>query len=234
MVEPGNVIEMEPDDPVVVQFVHTTISSSDTSPIVREIDVSILQQSLTVITGDVGSGKSIFLRSIVDRHLVRSGTLAVNVAAIGYCAEDAWVQNLSIRDNIVGPSTFEEDWYNQVLDLCCLEEDIGHLIGRDAFIAGRFGANLSQSLQHRIVRTFYILPIISRLTISKAIARAVYSRAALLLLDDSFSMHSASVASQLLARLFSPNGVVRRTSTIVVAATDPGKYGIMSRKKLVS
>ncbi|CEJ92754.1 hypothetical protein VHEMI08385 [[Torrubiella] hemipterigena] len=198
--------EPEDEESPAVEFSNATLASSSAGPIVRDVNISLPRQSLTIVTGEVGSGKSTFLRSLVDCQLVRAGIVGVHEPVLGYCGQDPWIQNLSILENIVGPNTFERAWYRRVLNLCCLSDDIRALPGSNNFVAGRLGANLSQSLQHRI-----------------ALARAIYSRATFLVLDDIFMAQSAFVTGQLITNILAPDSFIRQYSTIIMATkrTDP-------------
>lgn len=147
--------EHKPEQPFVVEFSNVALAPHDaTTPILNGIDTSFLLQSITVVTGGSGAGKTLFLSALVNRDLIVSGTLTINEDAIGYCGQHAWVQNLSIRDNIVNSTIFDNRWYRRVVRMCCLEDDIDSLPGRDRFVAGRFGMNLNHSLRHRVVRKF--------------------------------------------------------------------------------
>ena len=84
-----------------------------------------------------------------------------------------WIRNCSLRDNITcfseRPSSAAADmeWYRQVLHACCLDEDIAAMPAGDATEIGENGINLSGGQRARC-----------------GLARALYSRATFLLLDD--------------------------------------------------
>ena len=54
---------------------------------------------------------------LVDGNIALHGSL-------GYCAQQAWIQNATIRDNILFHKKFDEDWYNQVIEACSLKHDL--------------------------------------------------------------------------------------------------------------
>lgn len=89
-----------------------------------------------------------------------------------YCAESPWLQNDTIRSNITcdGSSDIVSRWYTTVLRACCLEEDLDALPNGDETVVGERGETLSLSLRCRI-----------------ALARAVYSKAHIYLLDGVLS-----------------------------------------------
>lgn len=100
-------------------------------------------QGITMITGPVGSGKSTILKALL-RH--QSGLLK-----IAYCAQDAWIRDGTIRDNIIGPSDFDSTWYDEVLALSQLKPDLAALPDRDMHLTGESGASLSGGQRQRVV-----------------------------------------------------------------------------------
>jgi ABC-type multidrug transport system fused ATPase/permease subunit len=93
-------------------------------------------------------------------NLPRSGGVA-------YAAQESWVQNETIRENIVFGSEFDERRYKKVIRQCGLERDLTLFEAGDATEVGEKGLTLSGGQKARIT-----------------LARAVYSRAEILLLDD--------------------------------------------------
>ena len=51
--------------------------------------------------------------------------------AISYVPQQAWIQNMTLRDNILFSKTYNKDKYDQVLDACALVEDLKILTGGD-------------------------------------------------------------------------------------------------------
>ena len=110
---------------------------------------------------------------LVDGNIALHGSL-------GYCAQQAWIQNATIRDNILFHKKFDEDWYNQVIEACSLKHDLEILPSGDATEIGEKGINLSGGQKHRI-----------------AMARIVYSKVDVCLLDDPLSAVDAHVGKHL-------------------------------------
>ena len=125
---------------------------------------------LTVIIGEVASGKTALLQAILGEMDTRSGRVIQPKGMVGYCAQSPWIQSMSIRDNILFSSPLEEERYNKVLNACALTVDINSFKDRDLSLIGENGIGLSGGQRARI-----------------ALARAVYSRARTLLLDDPLS-----------------------------------------------
>ena len=75
---------------------------------------------------------------------------------------------------------FDEDWYNQVIEACSLKHDLEILPSGDTTEIGEKGINLSGGQKHRI-----------------AMARIVYSKVDVCLLDDPLSAVDAHVGKHL-------------------------------------
>ena len=82
----------------------------------------------------------------------------------------AWLQNASIRGNILFGLPFDEDRYNKVLDVCALNSDLEIFEFGDKTEIGEKGITLSGGQKQRV-----------------ALARAVYSQAKIIVMDDCLS-----------------------------------------------
>lgn len=91
---------------------------------------SVQEKSLSVIMGPVGSGKSSFLSSILGEMWLadnEEGKVVGTVRASGsvtYCAQEPWIQNLTVKDNILFGNELDEERYNAVISCCALEADM--------------------------------------------------------------------------------------------------------------
>ena len=117
-------------------------NASDEEPYLKSIDVQIKEKSLVAVVGTVGSGKSSLISAILGEMQLVDGNIALH-GSLGYCAQQAWIQNATIRDNILFHKKFEEDWYNQVIEACSLKHDLDILPSGDATEIGEKGINLS-------------------------------------------------------------------------------------------
>lgn len=137
-----------------VQFQDVTISLKDgNDAVLRAVNLNIPQSSLTMLVGPVGSGKSTLLKAILGEVKLLSGLIKVSCGPIAYCDQSAWLRLGSIRDNILGPSTFDETWYRQVLHACALDEDLTQLEDGDKSLVGSGGIALSGGQKQRVVRS---------------------------------------------------------------------------------
>lgn len=121
------------------------------------IDVNLYFQpyKLSVIIGDVGSGKSTLIKLITGQMRTMEGHIFVDKAGISYCGQIPWIRNRSLRENIVGRQEFMPGWYRIILHVCHLLEDFAQMQRGDMTIAGSGGCNLSGGQKHRVVSNIY-------------------------------------------------------------------------------
>jgi ABC-type multidrug transport system fused ATPase/permease subunit len=125
--------------------------SSDSRPANRPITFEATRGTVTMIMGPVGSGKSTLLKAILGEINPKSGTVEIGTPFVGYCSQAPWLQNCSIRDNIVGAIEFDQDWYRSIIRLCSLQEDLVRMPQKDLTIVGSRGITLSGGQKHRVV-----------------------------------------------------------------------------------
>ncbi|KAI1878317.1 uncharacterized protein JN550_000499 [Neoarthrinium moseri] len=187
----------------LIEFSDASIAPSiDTEPVLQGVNLQILPSTLTVIVGPVGSGKTTLVRALVGEASICGAVNGIDQTSIGYCDQVSWLRNISIRDNIVGPTEFDETWYDTVLKCCLLHEDLQEISGGDKALAGSGGAILSGGQRQRV-----------------ALARAVYSRKSILIMDDVFSALDYRTSKAIVYQLLGSNGVLRALGTTVVMAT---------------
>ncbi|KAF9104630.1 hypothetical protein BGX29_001523 [Mortierella sp. GBA35] len=145
----------------------------------KNIDLKIPRGQLVAIVGAVGSGKSSLLNALVGEMKKTSGIMSYG-GTIGYCPQSAWIQNATVKDNILFGLPLDEARYQRVVKDCALERDIQILPDGDQTEIGERGINLSGGQKQRV-----------------NIARAVYYDADVVLLDDPLSAVDAHVGKYL-------------------------------------
>uniref|UniRef100_A0A8C2XHS4 ATP-binding cassette sub-family C member 5 n=1 Tax=Cyclopterus lumpus TaxID=8103 RepID=A0A8C2XHS4_CYCLU len=135
--------------------------------------------SLVGICGGVGSGKSSLLSALLGQMTLLEGNVAVS-GGFAYVAQQAWILNDSLKENILFGNEYDQDKYNAVLEACCLLTDLAELPYGDMTEIGERGANLSGGQRQRV-----------------SLARALYSERPILLLDDPLSAVDACVGSHI-------------------------------------
>jgi ATP-binding cassette, subfamily C (CFTR/MRP), member 1 len=174
------------------------------TPVVKDIDLSLRIGSVTMIIGPVGCGKSTFLKGLLSETPMSSGFVYVRNNSISFADQDPWVQNGTIKDAIYGASAIPADrmWYDDVVACCGLAEDIKNFPKGDETIVGSKGISLSGGQKQRL-----------------ALARAIFSRAEILLLDDVFSGLDRETEEHIFRKVFARNGLLRRMNTTVILVT---------------
>lgn len=138
--------------PLAVCIENVAIQSPTMSPILTNVNLTIAQGSLVVCSGPVGSGKTTLLKSLMGELPIASGSISISSKRIGCCEQLPWLPSGTLKQAVIGFSTADEQWYEQVIRLCCLEEDLSVLPkGSDTMIGSR-GLNLSGGQRQRVVR----------------------------------------------------------------------------------
>ncbi|GLD97558.1 hypothetical protein PINS_up006248 [Pythium insidiosum] len=150
-----------------------------TDVLVANANLTVRRGELVVIHGLAGVGKSLLLSAIRGDIDVLQGRVHVDASLrVAYCSQEPWLQTMSIRDNVLFGSAFDEHKYWCVMDACGLLEDLEQLPMGDATQVGPKGINLSGGQKARI-----------------ALARACYADADLYLLDCPLASVDAVVQS---------------------------------------
>jgi ABC-type multidrug transport system fused ATPase/permease subunit len=149
----------------------------------RNLDVNFPEQKLSVICGPTGSGKSSLLLALLGELECTEGQYFLpksdNVFAdpitgltntVAYAAQTAWLLNATVRDNILFGEEYDAKRYEAVVRGCALAKDFENLDGGDLTEIGEKGVNVSGGQKQRI-----------------SLARACYSRSAIVFLDDPLS-----------------------------------------------
>lgn len=125
--------------------------STQSPPVVTNVSFSILPATLTMVIGPIGSGKSSLLKGLLGEIPATKGNVYISHAEVAFVDQTSWIQNCSIRGNIIGTSDYESAWYQRVMHVCALENDIEGMTEGDNTIAGSGGATLSGGQKLRIV-----------------------------------------------------------------------------------
>lgn len=144
----------------------------------HDIDLEVRQGEFVVVTGLIGSGKTSLLSAISGFMNRTSGSIAVNGSLL-MCGTP-WVQNATVKENIVFGRTLDEQHYREVIYACSLESDLEILPGGDQTEVGERGITLSGGQKARI-----------------NLARAVYGEHDIILLDDVLSAVDARVGKHI-------------------------------------
>ncbi|XP_028160766.1 probable multidrug resistance-associated protein lethal(2)03659 [Ostrinia furnacalis] len=161
-----------------------------------DINLTIKPETLTVVVGTVGSGKSTLLQAMLRELTPTSGQLTVN-GIIAYAAQDPWLFEASVRQNILFGQDMNMQRYKQVIKCCQLKSDLEILPHGDKTVVGERGASLSGGQRARI-----------------SLARCVYQHADVYLLDDPLAAVDAKVAQAIYEDCI--RGFLRHKATVLV------------------
>ncbi|PYH41660.1 putative ABC bile acid transporter [Aspergillus saccharolyticus JOP 1030-1] len=167
-----------------------------TSPVLSNVNLNV-PQGLTVVHGKVGSGKTALLQALLGELDRLEGESYIPNETVGFCGQTPWLQSMSIRDNILFSSPFDEQRYKLVLDACALIPDLSNFKHGDLSFVGENGIGLSGGQKARV-----------------ALARAMYSSARVLLLDDPLSALDHNTAETVVEKCF--QGPLMRDRTVVL------------------
>ncbi|SJL08922.1 related to YOR1-ABC transporter [Armillaria ostoyae] len=141
---------------------------------VPSINMEVPQKCLVAVVGRVGSGKSSLLQGLIGEMRKISGDVSFR-GPVAYCPQTAWIQNATLRDNILFGQPLDEERYWGVVERACLLPDLQTLPDGDLTEIGEKGINLSGGQKQRV-----------------NIARALYYDAKILLFDDPLSAGQSS------------------------------------------
>ncbi|XP_061080827.1 multidrug resistance-associated protein 1 isoform X2 [Conger conger] len=178
---------------------NSTFSWSRTDPpTLKRISVQIPEGSLVAVVGHVGSGKSSLLSALLGEMHKQEGSVSMR-GSVAYVPQQAWIQNASLRENIVFGGERKDSWYWKVVEACALMPDLEILPAGDATEIGEKGVNLSGGQKQRV-----------------SLARAVYCDRAVYLLDDPLSAVDAHVGKHIFEKVVGPQGLLQDKTRILV------------------
>ncbi|KAL7413558.1 P-loop containing nucleoside triphosphate hydrolase protein [Mrakia frigida] len=137
-------------------------------------DLKFKKGKVNLIEGPTGSGKtSLFMALLGEMHFEQKPGSSFSLprsGGVAYADQQSWLQNQTLRDNILFGSPYDEERYTKVVEQCALARDFSLFDAGDLTEVGEKGLTLSGGQKARIT-----------------LARAVYSPASILLLDDILS-----------------------------------------------
>ncbi|KAH7329994.1 putative ATP-binding cassette transporter [Rhexocercosporidium sp. MPI-PUGE-AT-0058] len=169
---------------------------------IRDLNLVLKRHQICFVIGPVGCGKSTLLKGLLGETPSSQGFVYSNSPGTAFVDQTSWVRNGTIQQNILGISPFEEPWYSKVVHACGLEADIAILPKGHATPVGSAGISLSGGQKQRL-----------------ALARALYSRKELIIIDDVFSGLDASTEDHICASLLGKDGLFRSMGITVLLAT---------------
>lgn len=146
----------------------------------RDMTLDIQRDELIAVIGTVGCGKSSLLSALAGDMRLTDGAARLSTSR-AFCPQYTWVQNASLRSNILFGRDYDKEWYDQVIEACALDPDLEILPNGDMTEIGERGITISGGQKQRL-----------------NIARAIYFNAGLVLLDDPLSAVDAHVGRHIM------------------------------------
>ncbi|PHH74403.1 hypothetical protein CDD80_3098 [Ophiocordyceps camponoti-rufipedis] len=186
------------------------------------LQIRFVPQGLNVLFGPKGSGKSSILLALLGEMDLIDGRLHLPQASsfeepsratdnpfslcstVAYCPSPPWIQNKTIRDNVTFGLPFDYERYKAALDAVNLLPQLPTLLRGDLTEVGDNGEHLSVDHRWRV-----------------GLARALYSRARFLLVDDCLGGLDVTAAEDLVLRAFRGPLMEGRTSVLAVQRYQP-------------
>ncbi|XP_008197317.2 multidrug resistance-associated protein 1 isoform X4 [Tribolium castaneum] len=170
----------------------------DEEQVLKNINIRIEKKSLCAVVGSVGSGKSSLLSAFLGEMDKTSGRVNT-VGTIAYVSQQAWIQNATLRDNILFGKSFDKSLYDKVVEACALNPDFAMLPAGDQTEIGEKGINLSGGQKQRV-----------------SLARAVYANSDIYFLDDPLSAVDSHVGKHIFDKVIGPEGLLRHKTRVLV------------------
>ncbi|KAJ6119541.1 P-loop containing nucleoside triphosphate hydrolase protein [Penicillium sp. IBT 18751x] len=181
--------------------------SVDDDLILSNLSVEVPAKGTTMIVGPVGCGKSTLLRVLLGEIPESSGTISTTYRNAAYCSQSPWITFGTVQQNIVGASQWDRHWYDRIVQVCALQADLQQLPAGDQTKVGVRGSRLSGGQQIRV-----------------ALARALYSREPILILDDVLTGLDRHTENDILNAVFGPRGLLKETNQTVIMATNSAHH----------
>ncbi|KAG8344577.1 multidrug resistance protein A [Trypanosoma vivax] len=151
--------------------------------LLRNVNLSLPRDKLTVIVGPTGSGKSTLLGSLLGTYQLARG-YAWASQSIAYVSQQPWIMNATLRKNVLFFSPADEHRLQEAVRVCQLEADLRVLAAGMGTEIGENGINLSGGQKARV-----------------SLARAVYADREVYLLDDPLSALDAHVGERIVTEV---------------------------------
>ncbi|KAM3473295.1 hypothetical protein MY5147_004840 [Beauveria neobassiana] len=169
----------------------------------QDINFTAYKGELSCVVGRVGAGKSSFLQSILGDLWKVKGRAEVR-GNVAYASQQTWVLNATVKENIVFGYRYDSEFYEKTVKACALLDDFAQLPDGDETVVGERGISLSGGQKARV-----------------SLARAVYARADIYLLDDVLSAVDSHVGRHIIDSVLGPRGLLASKTRILATNSIP-------------
>jgi len=188
-------------------------------PVLHDLNIAIPQGELVGIIGEVASGKSALLQTLIgELYPVKGACVEApqpGTGRIAYCSQTPWIFEGTLRENVLLKSELDEDRYHRALYAAALTQDLQILPGGDQVTIGSFGIRLSGGQRARV-----------------ALARAAYmEQAEVVVMDDPFASVDIPTGTHICNELLL--NFMKGRTRIVVTQPNPARLRNFDRLLLV-
>ncbi|CAG5076674.1 Oidioi.mRNA.OKI2018_I69.PAR.g8517.t2.cds [Oikopleura dioica] len=168
----------------------------------EDISIDIKKGELVGIVGHIGSGKSSLISAMLNEMDQLGGSVAL-AGTVAYVPQDAWLQNATLKDNIIFGKQLDEAYYKKCVAAASLRDDLDILQSGDQTEIGEKGINLSGGQKQRV-----------------SLARAAYSNPDIILFDDPLSAVDPHVGKEIFTNLIGRESILKsKTRVLATHAT---------------
>ncbi|KAF7368865.1 ATP-binding cassette transporter [Mycena venus] len=161
------------------------------------------KSGFNIVVGPTGSGKTSLLMALLgEMHMIPSSPASwfnlPRTKGVSYAAQESWVLNDTIKNNILFNTPMDAERYKKVLYQCCLERDLELFDAGDETEVGEKGLTLSGGQKARVT-----------------LARAIYADTQVLLLDDILAALDVHTAKWIVEKCLTGDLIRNRTVILV-------------------
>lgn len=185
------------EESVIIRDATFSWNRHESKNALKDIDYTAYKGELSCVVGRVGAGKSSFLQSILGDLWKVKGTVEVR-GTVAYACQQSWILNATVKENIVFGYRYDSEFYDKTVKACALMDDFAQLPDGDETVVGERGISLSGGQKARV-----------------ALARAVYARADIYLMDDVLSAVDSHVGKHIIDNVLGPRGLLSTKTRIL-------------------
>ncbi|XP_031631875.1 multidrug resistance-associated protein 4-like isoform X2 [Contarinia nasturtii] len=167
----------------------------------EEINLKVPKGKLIFVVGSVGSGKSTLMQVLLKELPLVDGSMGIN-GTVSYASQVSWTFTSTIRQNITFGQPMDRSRYDEVVKCAALTKDFEQFSNGDLMCVGENGTGLSGGQKARI-----------------NLARAMYRKADIYLIDDPLSAVDTHVQSHLFNKCVGSKGYLARQNATRILIT---------------
>ena len=193
----GPAVEDRGQEAIAIRDATFSWNRHEDKNVLKTINFTANKGELTCVVGRVGMGKSSLLQSVLGDLWKLEGSVSVN-GTVAYVAQQPWIMNATVKENIIFGHRYDSNFYEKTVKACALLDDFNQLPDGDETIVGERGISLSGGQKARV-----------------SLARAVYARADIYLLDDCLSAVDSHVGRHIIDNVLGSKGLLASKTRVL-------------------